>query len=165
MRPSTQSVLAAMFFAVAATRCTSAESPSARDAGADTAVSDGPGDAGPGDAGPDPCAPLTDGGCRGCTLGAAGVNCGWCARDNTCKRGVASISLDGTCTGPDWRWTPGTCVTLNPCRDATDCASCIARGNCGWCAGSNQCLTGIQEGPDEGMCPAAQWTWQAVRCP
>lgn len=139
--------------------CTSSPPSPSDDAGpADTASEAGS------DAGVDPCAARTDAGCAGCTFGAGGVNCGWCMRDNTCRSGQANISLDGTCTGPDWRWTPGTCVALRSCTDATTCSSCIDRGNCGWCASTGQCLLGLLQGPQEGSCPAADWRWLSETC-
>lgn len=113
------------------------------------------------DAGPDPCRALADGGCAACTQA---TSCGWCARDNTCRRGEASVSADGQCTGTDWRWTIGVCVGLRACDDSRSCTECIERRNCGWCASSQRCLSGLQTGPVEGQCPSASWTWETHLC-
>lgn len=125
----------------------------------------------PVDSGPpvDPCAARAS--CGGCTP----VNgCGWCFGTNRCVSGDPSGSLDRTCTGPRWAWTPTQCTPdagttppidrPDPCASVSDCTTCRNTAGCGWCGNVARCFSGTTFGPDNNACDLVAWRWGEGTC-
>jgi hypothetical protein len=47
---------------------------------------------------------------------------------------------------------------------ATSCSSCASQSTCGWCSGSQVCLTGTTFGPTGSSCSSG-WIWTSGSCP
>jgi hypothetical protein len=54
-------------------------------------------------------------------------------------------------------------TTMDPCLDASDCATCTLRSVCGWCGASGRCAQGTGSGPLAGSC-AGSWAWASSMC-
>jgi IPT/TIG domain/Tyrosine-protein kinase ephrin type A/B receptor-like len=73
-------------------------------------------------------------------------DCGWCSSSNQCMPGTAS----GPMTAPQRQDSAATCTSgwlfgnacCAVCQQQSSCAGCTAIPGCGWCASTNQCLSG-----------------------
>ena len=115
------------------------------------------------------CASYSD--CNSCTTQPPGGNCGWCASSYQCLDGTSTGPSVGSC--PSWDWTSNLCPAQPPtpvptqdhCPSYYNCTACTqaAAPYCGWCASSNQCMSGSSTGPSMGSCPS--WDWTSNLCP
>jgi hypothetical protein len=169
MRTPTTTFAAAVL-ALGLTACGHEVTP--HDGGNGTDTGGTPMDSGGGnDGGGDNCAAATN--CGDCTaLGS----CGWCTNTNTCHTGTNAAPDDMSCTTAQWAFLNYMCpgydggpgpddVPVVPCSASTDCASCTAGSQCGWCANTNSCHDGSEMGPTDGTCTGTNWSWFPAMCP
>jgi hypothetical protein len=85
----------------------------------------------------------------------------------SCNPAPAAPNDTGTDTGPaavDMGTSsvdmarPDTGPAPDPCATNHDCVSCFSAMGCGWCGTTNACVSGGQNGSNDGRCTGSNWT-------
>lgn len=81
-------------------------------------------------------------------------------------RDLHSDDVAGVCAlYPSGGPVPDAGTATDPCARFTSCAGCTPNANCGWCAATSTCQTGISSGPTSGAsCATANWRWDPRTC-
>ncbi|MBI5515594.1 MAG: hypothetical protein HY909_17570 [Deltaproteobacteria bacterium] len=89
-----------------------------------------------------------------CAAGC-GMSCSACLTAGGPCELMGTPPRDGGVTPPPPPPPPGGC-------SATNCSTCTARSNCGWC--NNRCYVGTSSGPTGASCGASPWAWTSSMC-
>jgi len=92
--------------------------------------------------------------CRGCV---SDLECGWHVASRKCVAGGPSGPADSS-RYPVWSktadWNYSYCGGIDACEHLKDCSDCTSASYCGWCSGSNRCVTSTATGPLFEACDA-----------